>query len=187
MRRCAVWLMVALAAISGFGVATCAEHDAAALLYALMEAERRTDLDAAMALFADGAAITNATGWKLTKRAEIRWFINTEIWLRDSFDLDEVETHGSRVTWIENAGGSFYQDIGVAPVRYAFEAEVKDGQLISIVSYIPSPEIGRIAAGCKAAKITPYIHDRPCAEFVKLIQAHTSGLYTDARPGIDHD
>ena len=182
MRTCAVWLIVALLATTGGGVATCAEHDAAALLYALMEAERRTDLDAAIALFAEGAVITNATGWRLTKRDELRWFINTEIWLRDNFDLDEVEARGSRVTWIEKAGGSFYQEIGVAPVRYAFQAEVKNGQLTSIVSYIPNPEIGRIAAACKTAKTAPYIHNRPCGEFVALIQAHTNGVY-----GTDHD
>jgi hypothetical protein len=187
MRTCAVWLTVAILATNGIGVATCAEHDASALLYALMEAERRTDLDGAMALFADGAVITNATGWRLAKRDELRWFINTEIWLRDNFDLDEVEAHGNWVTWIEKAGGTFYQDIGVAPVRYAFEAEVKNGQLTSIVSYIPTGEIRRIIAACKAAKITPYIHNRPCAEFVKLIEAHTNGVLTHAKPETDED
>jgi hypothetical protein len=185
MRMGAVWLTLALLATNGSGVATCAEHDALALVGALMEAERRTDLDGAMALFADGAVITNATGWRLTKRDELRWFINTEIWLRDSFDLDEVEAHGNWVTWIEMAGGTFYQDIGVAPVRYAFEAEVKNGQLTSIVSYIPTREIRRIAAACTAAKITPHIHNRPCAEFVKLIAAHTNGVNTHAQPELD--
>jgi hypothetical protein len=178
---------MAILATNGIGVATCAEYDASALLYALMEAERRTDLDGAMALFADGAVITNATGWRLAKRDELRWFINTEIWLRDNFDLDEVEAHGTWVTWIEKAGGTFYEDIGVAPVRYAFEAEVKNGQLTSIVSYIPTREIRRIAAACKAAKITPYIHNRPCAEFVKLIEAHTNGVLTHAKPETDED
>ena len=62
------------------------------------------------------------------------------------------------------AAGAFYQDIGVAPVRYAFEAEVKNGRLRSIVSYIPTQEIKRIAAACKGAKIAPRIHSRPCAE-----------------------
>jgi hypothetical protein len=185
MRTCAVWLTVAILATNGIGVATCAEHDASALLYALMEAERRTDLDGAMALFADGAVITNATGRRLAKRDELRWFINTEIWLRDNFDLDEVEANGNWVTWIEKAGGTFYQDIGVAPVRYAFEAEVKNGQLTSIVSYIPIREIGRISAACKAATVTPYVHNRPCAEFVKLIEAHTNGVLTHAKPGTD--
>jgi ketosteroid isomerase-like protein len=185
MRTGAVWLMLALLATNGIGVARCAENDAWALVGALMEAERRTDLDGAMTLFADDAVITNATGWRLTKRDELRWFINTEIWLRDNFDLNEVEAHGNWVTWIEMAAGAFYQDIGVAPVRYAFEAEVKNGRLRSIVSYIPTQEIKRIAAACKSAKIAPRIHSRPCAEFVKLIEAHTNGVNTHAQPELD--
>jgi ketosteroid isomerase-like protein len=185
MRAGVVWLTLAVLAMNGIGVAWCAEHDALALVGALMEAERRTDLDGAMALFTDDAVITNATGWRLTKRDELRWFINTEIWLRDSFDLNEVEAHGNWVRWIEMASGAFYRDIDVAPVRYAFEADVKNGRLTSIVSYIPSQEIKRIAAACKAAKVTPRIHDRPCAEFVKLIEAHTNGINAHAKPGAD--
>src|SRR5262245_3113537 len=185
MRACATWLTVALLATNGVGVATGAEQEASALLYALMDAERRTDLDGAMALFADGAVITNATGWRLAKRDELKWFINTEIWLRDNFDLNEVEAHGNWVTWIEMAGGTFYQNIGVAPVRYAFEAEVKNGRLRSIVSYIPTQEIKRIAAACKDAKFAPRIHNRPSAEFVKLIEAHTNGVNAHAQPEPD--
>jgi hypothetical protein len=185
MRTAAVWLTLAVLATNGVGVARSAEADAPALVAALMAAERRTDLDGAMALFADDAVITNATGWRLTKRDELRWFINSEIWLRDTFDLNEVEAHGNWVTWIEMAAGAFYQDIGVAPVRYAFEAEVKNGHLTSIVSYIPTQEIKRIAAACKATKVTPRIHDRPCGEFVKLIEAHTNVINAHAKPGAD--
>ena len=185
MRTAAVWLTLAVLATNGVGVARSAEADAPALVAALMAAERRTDLDGAMALFADDAVITNATGWRLTKRDELRWFINSEIWLRDTFDLTEVEAHGNWVSWIELAAGAFYQDIGVAPVRYAFEAEVKNGHLTSIVSYIPSQEIKRIAAACKAAKVTPRIHNRPCVEFVKLIEAHTNVINAHAKPGAD--
>ena len=191
MRKGVVWLTLAVLATYGIGIAWCAEHEALALVGALMEAERRTDLDGAMALFADDAVITNATGWRLTKRDELRWFINTEIWLRDTFDLNELEAHGNWVSWIEMAAGAFYRDIGVAPVRYTFEADVKNGHLTSIVSYIPTQEIKRIAAACQAATITPRIHDRPCAEFVKLIEAHTNGINAHARPGAnargDHD
>lgn len=121
----------------------------------------------------------------MTRRDELRWFINTEIWLRDAFERNDVEAHGNRVTWVEMATGAFYRDIGVAPVRYAFEADVANGHLTSIVSYIPTSEIERIAAACKAAKIMPRIHNRPCAEFVKLIEAHTNGINAHAKPGDD--
>ena len=191
MRIWTVWLAAALLTGQGTGIATCAERDASALVHALIEAERRSDVDGALALFADHAVVTNATGWTITQRNELRWFINTEIWLRDNFDLDQLETHGNHVTWTEAAAGTFYQNIGVAPVRFAFEAEVEDGRITSIISHIPAREIRRIAAACKAAKLAPHIHERSCAQFIGLIEAHTNGVNAHAKLGVhdhrDHD
>src|SRR5262245_38615258 len=55
----------------------------------LIEAERATNLEAAVALFADDASITNVTGWKTADKEQLKWFINTEIWLRDRFQLHD--------------------------------------------------------------------------------------------------
>ena len=187
MRICTLWLTAALLMAQGTAIATCAEPDASALVHALIEAERRSDLDGALALFADHAVVTNATGWRITQRDELRWFINTEIWLRDKFDLDQLEAHGNHATWTEAAAGTFYQTIGVAPVRFAFEAEVEDGRITSIVSHIPAREIRRIAAACKAAKVAPHIHQRSCTQFIKLIKAHTKGVGAHAKLGAHDD
>jgi len=187
MRICTLWLTAALLMAQGTAIATCAEPDASALVHALIEAERRSDLDGALALFADHAVVTNATGWRITQRDELRWFINTEIWLRDNFDLDQLEAHGNHATWTEAAAGAFYQTIGVAPVRFAFEAEVEDGRITSIVSHIPAQEIRRIAAACKAAKVAPHIHERSCTQFIKLIKAHTKGVNAPAKLGAHDD
>ncbi len=185
MRISTLCFAAALLSANATGIAICAPRDASALLHALIEAERHSDLEGAMALFAEGAVITNATGWKITQRDELRWFINTEIWLRDNFDLDQVEAHGNRIIWQEAAAGTFYQTIGVAPVHFVFEAEVENGQITSIVSYLPAPEIRRIAAACRAAEVAPHIHEHSCAEFIKRIEAHTIAVYTHGKLGAD--
>jgi hypothetical protein len=175
MRTLKLWLTAILVLATGTGLATAAEADALAVVQALLQAEGRADLEAAMALFAEGAVITNATGWKITTREQLRWFINSEIWLRDSFALEDIEARGNRVTWSEPATGSFYQSLGIAPVRFAFEAKSERGRIISIVAHVSAPDIKRIAGACKD-EAAPQIHDRPCTEFVKLLEAHTNDV-----------
>jgi hypothetical protein len=45
-------------------------------------------------------------------------FVNTEIWLRDQFQLDDPSVDGEKVTWQEAAAAPFYERIGVAPVKF---------------------------------------------------------------------
>jgi hypothetical protein len=175
MRILKLWLTAILVLANGAGLATSAEADALAVVEALLKAEGRADLEAAMALFADGAVITNAIGWKITARDQLRWFINSEIWLRDSFRLEDIEARGNRVTWSEPATGAFYQSLGIAPVRFAFEAKAERGRIISIVAHVPAPDIERIAGACKE-ETAPQIHDHPCPEFVRLLGAHTDDV-----------
>src|SRR5215470_19692518 len=79
------------------------EPDPLSVVRALMDAERTANLDAAMALFAADAFILNVTGWKTADREELKWFINTEIWVREDFALNHHRVAGNRVTWDEAA------------------------------------------------------------------------------------
>jgi len=152
------------------------------VVQALVEAERAADLDAAVALFADNAFISNVVGWKTTNRDELRWFISTEIWMRDDFGLDHPRVDGNRVYWDEAAVGSFYQGIGVAPVRFTFVATIERGKIKSIVAHLPEEEIARIREGCNAQATEPLIYGRSCSEFVHLVEAHTSLRSHAVRP-----
>jgi hypothetical protein len=181
MQTLKLWLTAIFVLAAGTGLASSAEADALAVLQALLQAEGRADLEAAMALFAEGAIITNATGWKIKTRDQLRWFISSEIWLRDSFSLEDIEAHGNRVTWSEQATGSFYQSLGIAPVRFAFEAKAERGRIISIVAHVSAPDIRRIAGACMN-EATLQIHDRSCTEFVKLLEAHTNDVTGHVRP-----
>jgi hypothetical protein len=162
-----------LAASDYTGSAAGPEPDPLSVVQALMDAERAVNLDAAMALLATDAFILNVTGWKTANREELKWFINTEIWVREDFALNHHRVAGDRVTWDEAAAESFYQGIGVAPVQFVFEATIKSGKIKSIIAHLPAGEIARISNACRAQAKEPLIHGRPCSEFVELVEAHT--------------
>jgi len=157
------------------------EPDPLSVVRALMDAERAANLDAAMALFAADAFILNVAGWKTADREELKWFINTEIWMREDFALNHHRVAGNRVTWDEAAAESFYQGIGVAPVQFVFEATIKSGKIKSIIAHLPAGEIARISKACGAQAKEPLIHGRPCSEFVQLVEAHTKRHSSAAR------
>ena len=155
------------------GSAVGPEPDPLAVVQALMDAEHVANLYAAMALFAADAFILNVTGWKTANREELTWFINTEIWTREDYALNHHRVSGDRVTWDEAAAESFYQDIGVAPVQFVFEATIRSGKIKSIIAHLPASEIDRISKACRAQAEEPLIHGRSCSEFVQLVEAHT--------------
>ena len=170
-----------LAASVNTGGAGGPDSDPLSVVQALMDAERAANLDAAMALFAADAFILNVTGWKTADREELKWFINTEIWVREDFALNHHRVAGNRVTWDEAAAESFYQGIGVAPVQFVFEATIKSGKIKSIIAHLPAGEIARISKACGAQAKEPLIHGRPCSEFVQLVEAHTKRHSSAAR------
>jgi hypothetical protein len=162
-----------LAASVNTGSTALREPDPLSVVRALMDAERAANLDAAMALFAADAFILNVTGWKTADREELKWFVNTEIWMREDFALNHHRVAGSWVTWDEAAAESFYRGIGVAPVQFVFEATIKSGKINSIIAHLPASEIVRISKACRAQAKEPLIHGRPCSEFIQLVEAHT--------------
>lgn len=153
------------------------EPDPLSVVRAVLAAESAGNLERAMALFTDDAFIVNVTGWKTAKSEELRWFINTEIWLRESFALNHPRVEGDTVSWDEPAVGEFYKRIGVAPVQFAFEAVVNDAKIASIVAHLPTGEIARIKQACLMQEVESQIYSRPCSEFVQLTEAHTAGTH----------
>jgi hypothetical protein len=171
MGRCLAALVLVLAtADATSGV----EPDPLSVVRAVIAAESAANLERAMALFADDAFIVNVTGWKTANNQELRWFINTEIWLRESFVLNHPRVEGDTVSWDEPVVGEFYKRIGVAPVQFSFEAVVKDAKIESIVAHLPTGEIARIKQACLTQAMEPQIYSRPCSEFVQLTEAHTA-------------
>ena len=175
MKCTGLWFVAALALMVGAGGTSATERDPLAVVQGLMDAERRGNLEAAMGHFSNDAVIVNATGRIIADRNELTWFIDTEIWFRDVFDLDRSRADGNQVTWVESSAAPFYRDLGVAPVTFTFEAIVRDGLITEIVAHLPMPEIGRIKEACMARVPEPRLRDRPCSEFVQLIEAHTNG------------
>src|SRR5262249_10083407 len=149
------------------------------VVQALMDAESETDLELALSLFAKDAVIVNVTGDAIDS-AQLPRFLELDMWLNESFALEQAAVERNRVTWTKPITAPFYEHIGVAPVRFAFAAEVRNGKISAIVAHVPLAEIVRIETACGRETPEPRIYDKPCSAFIRRIAAH-SAFATAAR------
>ena len=168
-----VALVLALAAPLGPTRANAAEPSPLSVVQALMDAERETDLELALSLFAKDAVIVNVIGDTI-ESAQLPRFLELDMWLNDSFALEEAAVERNRVTWTKSITAPFYERIGVAPIRFAFAADVRSGKINSIVAYVPLEEIVRIEAACGRQTPEPRIYDKPCSAFIQRIAAQSA-------------
>jgi hypothetical protein len=143
------------------------------VVQALMDAEGETDLELAVSLFAADAVIVNVAG-RRTAGAELRHLLELDMWMHESFALEQTRVEGNRVAWSRSITAGFYEHIGVAPVRFAFSADVRNGKIQSIVAHVPPEEIARIETACRHRTPEPPIYGRPCSEFVEFIRAEAA-------------
>ena len=166
-------LVLALAAPLGPARANAAEPSPLSVVQALMDAERETDLELALSLFAKDAVIVNVIGDTI-ESAQLPRFLELDMWLNDSFALEQAAVERNRVTWTKTITAPFYERIGVAPIRFAFAADVRNGKINSIVAYVPLEEIVRIEAACGRQTPEPRIYDKPCSAFIQRIAAQSA-------------
>jgi hypothetical protein len=167
----ALGTVVATVVATAVGMASGAEPEPLSVVEALMDAERATDLELALSLFADDAFIVNVAGAKIT-RAGLGRFLEADMWLHESFALEQATVHDNRVSWTRPVDAEFYRAIEVAPVHFAFVATVDNGRIRSIVAHVPRGEIQRIEDGCRRAGTDPAIYGQPCSEFLQIIRSH---------------
>lgn len=141
----------------------------------LMDAERAFDLDRAMALFADDAVIVNAAGARTAGAENLRNFIDQDMQFNESLELERPRVEQDRVSWTESVNADFYRKLGVAPVRFAFTAEVYHSKIEWIVAHVPPQEISRIEAACLRA-VTPTIYGRSCFEFIQSLKKQAGAV-----------
>jgi SnoaL-like domain len=147
-----------------------AEPTPLSVVQALMDAESETDLELAVSLFAEDAVIVNVTG-AAVGGAALERFLETDMWVHDKFVLEDVSVERNRVAWSKSIDDPFYRNIGVAPVRFALLADVRNGKIESIVAHVPPADIQRIDLACRQRTSEPQIYGRPCSKFVELITA----------------
>ena len=150
------------------------------VLTKLMELETVGDVRAALSLFADDATIVNVVGLTFADQG-LKLFVAQDIAAHDQFMIKEPTVRGDKVGWTKSVTAGFYATLGVAPVRFVFEATVRSGKIKSIVAHVPANEIARIEKACRAQKQEPLIYDQPCDEFVRKLRAHTQITLKDAR------
>jgi len=142
------------------------------VVQALMDAERETDLELALSLFADDAVIVNVVGDRIGA-AQLPRFLELDMWLNESFDLDDAKVERNRVSWSKSITAPFYEHIGVAPVRFAFAADVRNGRIKSIVAHVPSDEIARIEGACRQQTPEPRVYGKSCSEFIERLKVES--------------
>src|SRR5262249_23304683 len=89
--------------------------------------------------------------------------------------------NGDKVGWTKSITAGFYANLGVAPVRFVFEATVRSGKIKSIIAHLPASEIARIETACRSRATDPLIYAQPCDEFVRELKAHTLLVSREAR------
>jgi hypothetical protein len=171
--------VLALAASIGTARANGAEPSPLSVVQALMDAERETDLELALSLFAKDAVIVNVIGDTI-ESAQLPPFLELDMWLNESFALEQAAVERNRVTWSKAITAPFYEHIGVAPIRFAFAADVRNGKINSIVAHVPLEEIVRIEAACGRQTPEPRIYDKPCSAFIQRLAAQSAFATTAA-------
>jgi len=156
------------------------EPESLAVLKKLMEVETVGDLKAALSLFAGDAIIINIVGGRFVGHS-LKYFIAADISAHDQFLMESPQVKGDKVEWTRSVTAGFYATLGVAPVQFAFEAIVQRGKVKSIVAHLPTAEIARIEAACRARPKEPLIYGQPCGEFVQYLKEHTQSVLRDAR------
>jgi len=149
------------------------------VVQALMDAEGETDLELALSLFTNDAFIVNVVGDR-TVSAQLPRFLELDMWLNESFELGHATVERNRVAWTKPITAPFYEHIGVAPIRFAFSADVRNGKIRSIVAHMPPDEIARIEDACRQRTPEPRIYGNTCSTFVERIKVESAFATTEA-------
>jgi len=179
MKPSVLLAVVALTAAVGPAPADEIEPSPLSVVQALMDAERGTDLELALSLFSRDAVIVNVAGDQIGS-AQLPRFLELDMWLNESFELEQVSVERNRVAWSKPITAPFYEHIGVAPIRFAFVADVRNGKIKSIVAYMPFDEIARIEGACRERTPEPKIYGNPCSTFLQRIKAESAFATTEA-------
>lgn len=137
MRRSLLGVLVAV----GTGLATpaagLAQGDPASVARALIDAENRHDVDAAVALFTPDAVVTHATG-TLTTTAEVRTW-QTEL-AAGNFRavIGTPAVSGDRVTFTGDVFLSSFQALGIDKLDATWELTVQQGR-VKTFNFVFSP------------------------------------------------
>ena len=179
MKPSVLLAVVALTAAVGPAPADEIEPSPLSVVQALMDAERDTDLELALSLFSRDAVIVNAAGDQIGS-AQLPRFLELDMWLNESFELEQVSVERNRVAWSKPITAPFYEHIGVAPIRFAFVADVRNGKIKSIIAHMPFDEIARIEGACRERTPEPKIYGNPCSTFLQRIKAESAFATTEA-------
>lgn len=137
MRRSLLGVLVAVGGLVAMPAAGHAQGDPASVARALIDAENRHDVEAAVALFTPDAVVTHATG-TLTTTAEIRKW-QTEL-AEGAFraEIGTPAVSGERVTFTGDVFLSSFQALGIDKLDATWELTVQQGK-VKTFNFVFSP------------------------------------------------
>ena len=120
------------------------ETDPVAVVTALYEAVNAGDVEAAVALFADGAIMNVPVAppnmpAKYTGKAEIRLWLESEVAQHTEYVLNETQIDEGTVTATISLSDDILQGLGIAPLEMTDEFTIQDGK-ITARTLVPTDE-----------------------------------------------
>ena len=120
------------------------ETDPVAVVTALYEAVNAGDVEAAVALFADGAIMNVPVSppnmpAKYTGKAEIRLWLESEVAQHTEYVLNETQIDEGTVTATISLSDDILQGLGIAPLEMTDEFTIQDGK-ITARTLVPTDE-----------------------------------------------
>jgi limonene-1,2-epoxide hydrolase len=179
-RHAAGWLAAVLGGILVISGGTLAQvTDSASIIRAFQHAVNAEHVDAALALFADDAVVSNTLGRRFIGKHRIRSLIQTNVDAGNHFVPEDLQALGDGVTWNVTESNSIYKKLGLNLVEMTTVVVVQEGRIKSWTTYFPLDTLARIEQGCAAPQAADVrIFELPCADFVAQARAHTEAVLT---------
>jgi hypothetical protein len=126
---------------------------------ALVEALMAKDVDAAMALLADEAAITvvpppQGTSGVFVGKAEIRvWYEQLVAW-NFRAEISNFQAEGDKATWTTKAWADPFEPLGILPLDYHAEGMFQEGKILSYTDTMTAESLAKLQAAMAALPVT---------------------------------
>jgi limonene-1,2-epoxide hydrolase len=174
------WLIAVLGGILVTPGGTLAQGaDPASTIRAFQDAVNAEHVDAALALFADDAVVSNTLGRRFIGKHRIRRLIQANVDAGIQLVPENLQTLSDRVTWNVSESNSIYKKLGLSLVEMTTVVVVQEGRIKSWTTYFPLDVLARIEQGCAARQAAAVrIFDLPCADFVAQARVHTEAVLT---------
>ncbi len=170
-------LVILIAVLAVSGVTSAQAADPISVIRAFQHAVNAEDVDAATALFAHDALVSNTLGRQFTGSDRIRNLIQANVDAGLHLVPEHLRAQGNRVTWSVTESNSIYKKLGLSLVEMTTAVVVQAGRIKFWTTYFPLDVLASIERGCADPRVADVrLFDLPCADFVAQARSHTEAV-----------